>query len=140
MLIFVKFQLSMTDFLNLDYAEQCSAAIVTLKNDVLASKGSLQGMYQISDPINGKPSWTTDFLAIWYWQGYWNIGYLSNIGTSTVGMFASDVYEGLDDANNQWYYWDGSDYDWILAGANDVNTTCTSNNIFFEECSSKNAD
>ena len=128
----------MTYFLNLDYAEQCSAAILTLKNGALASQGSLQGMYQISDPINGKPSWTTHSLAIWYWQGYWNIGYLSNIGTNTVGMFASDDYEGLDDDNNQWKYHVGSDY--VLAGANDVSITCTSNNIFFVECSSKKAD
>ena len=128
----------MTNFFHLVYAEQCSTAIVTLKNGALASQGSLQGMYQISDPINGKPSWTTDFHAIWYWQGYWSIGYLSNIGTNTVGMFASDDYEGLDDDNNQWYYADGSNF--ISAGANDVNITCTSNNIFLAECSSKNTD
>ena len=31
-----------------------------------------------------------------------------------------------DDANNQWYYMDGSN--WVSAGANDINITCTSKN------------
>ena len=52
---------------------------------------------------------------------------LDDIGTNTCEFYAYDNYGGLDDANNQWYYDDGSN--WILAGANDVNITCTSNNI-----------
>ena len=97
-------------------------------------------MYQISDLINGKQSWTSGSNAIWYWQGQWHIGSLDDIGTDVSGILANDAYVGLNDANNQWHYDDGSDYDWILAGANDVNITCTSNNIFLAECSSKNAD
>ena len=129
----------MTDFLNLAYAEQCSTAIVTLKNGVLESQGSYQGMYQISDPINGKPSWTLDPFAIWYsLQNAWLIGTLDYIGEDSCDFYTYDDYGGLDDANNQWYYGVGSN--WILTGANDVNITCTSNNIFLVECSSKNAD
>ena len=120
----------MTDFLNLDYAEQCSAAIVTLKNGALKFKGSLQGMYQISDLIDGKPSWTSVSNAIWYILEYdaWSIATLDYIGDSAAYMFAFDIYGGLDDTNNQWKYWDGSN--WILASANDIFINCTSKYIF----------
>ena len=129
----------MTNFFHLVYAEQCSIAIVTLKNGALASQGSYQGMYQISDPINGKQSWTLDPYAIWYSLEWgWLIGALHDIGENLASIYAFDDYGGLDDANNQWYYGVGSN--WILAGANDVNITCTSNNISLAECSSKNED
>lgn len=96
-------------------------------------------MYQISDPINGKQSWTLSPYAIWD-NGYkrWIIGNLHEIGQNVAFIYANDDYEGLDDDNNQWNYWDGSN--WITAGANDVNITCISNDIFLVECSSKNAD
>ena len=129
----------MTNSVNLDYAQQCSTVIVTLKNGALASQGSLQGMYQISDPINGKPSWTLDPYAIWYSLEYgWLIGRLDYIGQNVCKFYASDDCGELDDSNNQWYYGVGSN--WILAGTNDVNITCTSNNILLAECSSKNPD
>ena len=98
-----------------------------MKNGALASQGSFQGIYQISDPINGKQSWTSNSHAIWYLlTDKWLIGDLEKIGEDNAGIYAFDDYGGLDDANNQWTYWDGSN--WISAGANDVNITCTSNN------------
>ena len=119
----------MTDFLNLVYAEQCSTAIVTLKNGALASQGSRQGMYQISDPINGKPSWTSNSRAIWYlFNGYWFIGDLENIGENYASIYTNDNDGGLDDTNNQWKYWDGSN--WIPASTNDIFINCTSKYIF----------
>ena len=96
-------------------------------------------MYQIADPINGKQSWTLDPYAIWYSLEWgWLIGELDDIGEDVCAFYAFDDYGGLDDTNNQWNYWDGSN--WISAGANDVNITCTSNTISLVECSSKIAD
>ena len=135
----------MTDFLNLDYTE-CLAVIVTLKNSALASPwywyDSYQGMYQISDPINGKPTWILPPYAIWYnsEHGDWLIGFLDDIGQNLCTFYASDDYGGLDDSNNQWNYWHSWDGNFVSAGANDVNITCTSNNIFLAECSTKKAD
>ena len=130
----------MTNIFHLDdYATQCPTINITLNNGALASVGQFQGLYQISNQTNGKPSWTLDPYAIWYsLENDWLIGNLDDIGKGVCYIQAKDDYGGFDDANNRWYYWDGNN--WILAGANDVNITCTSNNIFLAECSSKNAD
>ena len=56
-----------------------------LKNDVLASKGSLQGIYGVYQTTNGRTSWKSTSKAIWYIPYFddWAIGDLSNIGTTT---------------------------------------------------------
>ena len=119
----------MANSVNLDYAQQCSTVIVTLKNGALASQGSLQGIYQISDLVNGQPSWTSNSHAIWYSLDYgWLIGNLDDIGENICFIYGADDYGGLDDTNNQWNYWDGSN--WISAGANEININCTSKYIF----------
>ena len=100
-----------------------------MKNDALASQGLLQGMYQISGLVNGKQSWISNSHAIWYSLEYgWLIGDLDTIGENVCSIYANDDYGGLDDTNNQWKYWDGSN--WILASANDIFINCTSKNFF----------
>ena len=86
-------------------------------------------MYHISDPIDGKPSWTSVSNAIWYKLEYdaWALTPLEAIGGSNADIYANDFYGGLDDTNNQWYYWDGSN--WIPASANDIFINCTSKNF-----------
>ena len=56
-----------------------------LKNDVLASKGSLQGIYGVYQTSNGRTSWKSASKAIWYIPDYddWSIGELEDIGTKT---------------------------------------------------------
>ena len=98
-----------------------------MKNNVLSHQGSRQGIYHISDPINGKQSWTSGSTAIWYAQGRWNIGSLDNIGTGVCGIFGFDDYGGLDDDNKVWKYFDMGN-GWLTAGANDVSIDCTSKN------------
>ena len=98
-----------------------------MKNDVLSHQGSIQGIYQISDPINGKQSWTSGSNAIWYGQGQWHIGSLDAIGTSLCGIYARDNYGGLDDDNNEWLYFN-PDNGWTWAGVIDVSIDCTSKN------------
>ena len=101
---------------------------MTLKNGALNYWGLLQGLYAVSDPINGKPTWTLGSHAIWYDSDYnkWRIGFLDDIGTTTCAITAIDDYAGLDDNNNEWKYWAGSDNGWIWADANDVVINCTS--------------
>ena len=121
----------MTDILHLDYAEQCSTVNVTLNNGALASVGQFQGLYQIYDPYNGKPSWTLDPYAIWYSLEYgWLIGDLDNIGQNIAEIYATDDYGGLDDINNQWNYYDGST--WVAASPNDININCTCKNFIYK--------
>ena len=111
----------------LDYAEQCSTVIVTLKNYVLSEQGNLKGIYQISDPINGKQSWISGLNAIWYQQGDWQIGPTDDIGTTFCSMYASDVNGGLDDNDNKWVYWSNNGWDWV--DGNEVSIDCTSKNL-----------
>ena len=95
----------------------------------MAFVGLFQGMYHISDAINGKESWTSNSHAIWYSLEYgWLIGDLDNIGENVCYIYANDDYGGLDDTNNQWNYHDGSS--WIPASANDIFINCTSKNFF----------
>jgi hypothetical protein len=67
-----------------------------LKNDVLLKQGTLQGRYERSPDINGRPSWihTTESEAIWYiprWQK-WAIGSLLDIGTEIRGISGYTQY------------------------------------------------
>ena len=120
----------MTNILHLDdYATQCPTINITLNNGALASVGQFQGLYQISNQTNGKPSWILDPYAIWYSLEYgWLIGELDDIGQNICYIYANDDYGGLDDTNNQWNYVDGSN--WISASANDIFINCTSKYIF----------
>ena len=48
--------------------------------------------------------------AIWCNLGYWDIGYLVDIGSNLVFMYASNDFHGLTDDENEWNYSDGSNY------------------------------
>ena len=56
-----------------------------LINDVLASKGSLQGIYGVYQTTNGRTSWKSGSNAIWFAPdgNDWFIGDLEDIGTET---------------------------------------------------------
>ena len=56
-----------------------------MKNDVLASYSSLQGIYGVYQTTNGRTSWKSGSKAIWFvpdWND-WAIGELKSIGTET---------------------------------------------------------
>ena len=80
---------------------------VILKNDVLASKGSLQGIYGVYQTINGRTSWKSGSNSIWYIPDYddWLIGDLEGIGTKTREI-KSNGDQGdrspSDVPNNEW--------------------------------------
>ena len=94
---------------------------VSLKNEVSVHKKEFAGDYQISDTVNGKPSWKSDANAIWNWNGNWMIGYRNKLGENDGELTAPDNYEGLTDNRNVWNYYDNLIDRWITpSDSNDV--------------------
>ena len=72
---------------------------------------------------NGQTSWINGDYAIQYYPGYWDIGYLVDIGSYFVFMYASNDFNGLTDDENEWIYSDGSN--WISpTDPTDIQITC----------------
>ena len=97
---------------------------VSLKNDALALKSPLQGMYRISHVVNGKPSWIMNSCAIWYYSSdigrtSLHIGSKYHIGKNISHISAPNVTRGPDDSNNEWNY-KNLKGDLVKAGGNDV--------------------
>ena len=44
----------------------CQTIVVTLKNGALAEQPKRQGIYQKAERVNGKTSWISSNMAIWY--------------------------------------------------------------------------
>ena len=92
---------------------------VRLKNEVSVHKIEFAGDYQISETVNGKPSWKNGENAIWYVGNNWIIGYWNKLGEDDGEFFAPNNYGGLADDRNVWKYSDGST--WITpSDSNDV--------------------
>ena len=113
-----------------DCCGHCEAITITLENNAQAAQGSREGIYHNSSMVNGKPSWTSTFQAIWYDQDYdnWKVGSLDDIRTSTGGM-KSDSANGcpFDMASEEWYYW----YNGVRtnAGPNEIKLECLKGNF-----------
>ena len=99
---------------------KCPIVLVTLKNDLLAALGSIQGTYELSLPVNGKQSWISTSKAIWYSSDYnaWLIGELVKLGSNYASVAVVGEYGEVDEISNDWMYVDGSN--WIIANANDI--------------------
>jgi len=110
----------------------CSTVSVVLKYDALTNilTGKYEGIYQESQPVNGKPSWKNKDNAIWYLESEknWLIGPLKWIGYDAAYIHASDSFDGLTDYRNQWKYWDGSSWK-ASSDSNDVSVTCKDANL-----------
>ena len=93
-----------------------------LKNDVLASKGSLQGIYGVYQTTNGRTSWKSGSKAIWSWYFLdikcLGIGELKDIGT-WISEIESNGDQGdrspSDVPNDEW----NKDGDIIVQCVND---------------------
>ena len=93
-----------------------------LKNDILARKGSLQGIYGVYQTTNGRTSWKSGSKAIWYYTYHtrtdWFIGDLEDIGNRT-GEIYSNGDQGdrspSDVPNDEW----NEDGDIIVQCVND---------------------
>ena len=103
----------------------CQALMVTLNNNPLAEWGDLQGIFQLSLTINGRPSWASTSNAIWYNPNdrTWVIGSLENVGTTKFGI-SSIIFENEvgDPQNNiDWGYWENR---WKKPDVNDIIVEC----------------
>ena len=94
---------------------------VSLKNEVSVHKIEFAGDYQISETVNGKPSWKSGEHAIWCNPyGNWMIGYWNKLGENDGEFYASNDYGGLTDNRNVWKYYTVS---WITPSDMHVNRT-----------------
>ena len=63
---------------------------------MLANYEIYQGIYEISETINGQPSWIKDNRAIWYTEANsWVIGGLQYVGSLTCRMYTYPSSGGL---------------------------------------------
>ena len=98
---------------------------VSLKNEVSVNKKEFTGNYQISETVNGKPSWKSGENAIWFLplKNNWLIGYWNKLGEDDGELYASNVYEKLTDNRNVWKYYDNT---WIIpSDSSDVIISCS---------------
>ena len=86
--------------------EACAKLNVNLKKDVLKYQDQKQGVYELSDDVHGKPSWTSSSMAIWYisLSKVWGIGPLESIGSSIVGIFGPKNLLDYPHEIKQWNY------------------------------------
>ena len=68
----------------------CKNITVIVKNNASIYQYSREGSYEVSEKINGEPTWVSSSNAIWYSQSSntWIIGELSGIGEPYGGVFA----------------------------------------------------
>ena len=111
---------------------ECQNVILILKNEAFEEQGSRQGMYQVSDFVNEKPSWISikSGHAIWYVQEYneWVIGDLEDLGTTIRALTTIDDQGYLFPFNvtsDKWYYLNGQL--WKPGAVDDIAIKCTGN-------------
>ena len=99
-------------FFTIGTCEDDTKIQITLTGGALSAQGNKQGVYEKSETINGKLTWThtlSDY-ALWFSSNVWIIGFKTKIG-STIGSLYNSV-SGLPYGNgNEYFYWDG--YKWV---------------------------
>ena len=101
---------------------------VRLKNEVSVHKIEFAGDYQMSETVNGKPSWKSGENAIWYVGNDWFIGYWNKLGEDDGEFYTSNDYGGLTDNRNIWNYTPGTSpgKGWITqSDSKDVIISCS---------------
>ena len=104
---------------------QSLALRISLENDVLSSNSKYQGKYEISDVVNGKPSWIMGSCAIWYYSNdkykAWIIGSNEEKGNNMGSIYARFMASrGPDDSNNVWRYYNHTGGKSVKVGENDL--------------------
>ena len=99
---------------------------VTLKNDVFKYENNFQGTYEISDMVNGKPSWIfhENQRTIWYHpeQEHWKIGALKNLGkpSSSLHSIVNGDFDPHNIPSNKWNYYNSKDKVWKVTDKDGV--------------------
>ena len=90
---------------------------------MLAHHGECQGTYELSESVNGKPSWTSQSTAIWYSQddNDWEIGNLNDIGKNLGVIITNEMLLGANE-NSKWGYNNGEM--WKELDTNDFSIEC----------------
>ena len=127
-------------FSDLRLPYHCQTISVSMKNEPLSLEGSRQGTYQISNLVNGKPSWKSPSQGIWYIPLFerWVIGSSAEIGTAaTQGIFSEaevkisvrkfalpyDYEVSCEYYNGNWSNLEKEK--WLVADKNDLIVNCT---------------
>ena len=68
----------------------CKNITVIVKNNASIHQSSKEGSYELSEKINGEPTWVSYSNAIWYSrsENVWHIGALNDIGGINGGIHA----------------------------------------------------
>ena len=105
--------------------KECQTIQITLSGGALAKLSSQKlevGVFEKSDKVNGKLSWTKGSHAVWLATNeVWMVGYKRDIGTRQ--SFLNGPGSGLPYGNtNDWSYWNG--FDWVNP-INEITVKCT---------------
>ena len=67
---------------------------------------------------SGMPYWMQSggTNALWFTDGKWHIGYKSNLGTTTSGLYGTNSPSCPESVGSHWIYWD--DGEWLDAHGN----------------------
>ena len=95
--------------------KECQTIQITLSGGALAKLSSQKlevGVFEKSDKVNGKLSWTKSSHAIWLATNeFWIVGLRADIGHKQG--FLNGPGSGLPYGNtNDWSYWNG--FDWVI--------------------------
>ena len=94
---------------------------ITLNNEVLNHHGEYQGTYELSESVNGKPTWKSQSKAIWYVQDHWMIGILDNIGKPNGNFYTGGMLLGENEKDK----WNSSiEKTWKKLDKNDFTIEC----------------
>ena len=90
---------------------------------MLSIKEPYQGIYEISESVNGQPSWEKGAEVIWYSpNNFWHMGPVEYVGTTWASLYATPNSGGLTDDTNVWKYYDSPE--WKTSPPGDIDVKC----------------
>ena len=90
---------------------------------MLSIKEPYQGIYEISESVNGQPSWEKGAEVIWYSpNNNWVMGPTEYVGTTWSSLYATPNSGGLTDDTNEWKYYDSPE--WKTSPPGDIDVKC----------------
>ena len=106
----------------------CDKIVLKLFDSAFSSQGSRAGLYEETNPVNGKQTWISDNgNAIWWISssGKWVIGTASAIGSNVGGLFSDDPSNpdsSCPQKVKKWKVWNGDAF--IQVDSKEVSFGC----------------